>query len=379
MPASIPITPLESAIPPHLQATERKCPMRMPTETYEPPFPANCARFPESTKDLVMAIVGVQYRGDNASTGGDGLEQILGFVKQGGDSKVLPKHFDIASVTDDSGAYNQCMIAYWNERATFEEWRLSSGFDGWWKGLDPKAAGNENRGWFLEIFFPSVDRYETIYSNQLEGKDIEGGGIMGKGVSGLIREHVYWGSMRDRLAISQTDELMGKKLDPAPSHETKDTTKERVRVPGKPNLAVIRSGQDWSQTLPEEHELYTTTMHPVLTEGMNFLARDTGKEIGCYSCRFMDLLDPKSHKDGTEQTFGLAYWDELKSLEDWSKEHQTHLNIFGGFMKYVKRLNFDITLHLYHEVLVLKEEQQWFEYVGCHEETGMLAGLGKRK
>ncbi len=80
-------------------------------------------------------------------------------------------------------------------------------------------------------------------------------------------------------------------------------------------------------------------------------------------------------KTGTEQTFGLAFFDDLASLESWSKEHQTHLNIFGGFLQYARKLNYKLSLHLYHEVLVLKPEQQFFEYVGCHPKTGMVGGL----
>lgn len=360
-------TTLESAIPSHLQV-ERTCPARMPAN-YEPAFPAMCARLPERTTDLVMAIVGVQYQEAKSAKERNGLSHILSFATAKA-TTASPRHFDIAAVTDETGAYNECMIAYWDQKSLFEEWKTESGFSNWWEGLDPKS---QNCGWFQEVFFPSVDRYETLYSNLMNGKEIEGGGSLGTGVSGLIREHVYWGSMRDRLAISQTNELKGKPLDPPAPVDTKN---ERVRVHGKANLAVIRSGQDWSQTSPEEHKLYVETMHPVLIEGMNFL-RDEGKSIGCYCCRLMDVLDPKSKKSGNEMTFGLAYWNELKSLEDWSKEHQTHLNIFGGFLKYVKKLDFNITLHLYHEVLVLQPEQQFFEYVGCHEMTGMLAGLGK--
>jgi hypothetical protein len=33
---------------------------------------------------------------------------------------------------------------------------------------------------------------------------------------------------------------------------------------------IIRSGQDWSDTLPEDRKLYLETMHPVLRKGMNF-------------------------------------------------------------------------------------------------------------
>jgi len=89
----------------------------------------------------------------------------------------------------------------------------------------------------------------------------------------------------------------------------------------------------------------------------------------------MDIVDPETGKADKERTFGLAYFDELASLEKWSKSHKTHLDIFGGFLKYAKRLGSGMTLKLWHEVLVLEPEQQFFEYVGCHGRTGMLGYL----
>ncbi|TKA67830.1 hypothetical protein B0A55_09196, partial [Friedmanniomyces simplex] len=68
----------------------------------------------------------------------------------------------------------------------------------------------------------------------------------------------------------------------------------------------------------------------------------------------------------TDKTFGLAYFDDLSSLEGWSKHHKTHLDIFGGFLKYAGELQGNVSLRLFHEVLVLEPEQQFFEYVGCH-------------
>jgi Haem-containing dehydratase len=336
-------------------------------EGYEPPFPAYCARFPQSVKDVVMAIIGAQHSTVTKAKDSKALSQILSFMK--GTQSSPPQRWDLASVTDAEGAYNEVVIAYWDNIPAFKDWKEGSGFQPWWDSLDPQA---ENNGWFQEVFLPSIDRFETIYSDLMEGRDAEGAGHMRCGMSGLVREHVYWGSMRDRLAASQTDELVGN-AQPS-TNGPQDTTKARIRLPGKQNLAVIRSGQDWSRTSPDERKLYLDTMHPVLIEGMNFL-RDKGGEIGCYSCRFMDVLEPTSMMTGTEQTFGLAYFDDLASLEKWSKEHQTHLNIFGGFLQYAKKLNFDVTLHLYHEVLVLKPEQQYFEYIGCHPKTGMMGGL----
>ena len=362
-------SPTECAIAEHLR-TERTVKARMP-EGYQPPFPAYVARFPQSVKDVVMAIIGAQHHDADKAKDADCLNKIMSFMKQGPESSP-PRHWDLASVKDAVGAYNEVVIAYWDNVPAFEDWRKASGFEEWWGELD---ALKETNGWFSEVFLPSIDRYETVYSDLMEGREPEGAGAMCSRMSGMVQEHVYWGSMRDRLPISQTNEVPGEKAS-APSMPG-DTTKARIRIPGKENLTVIRSGQDWSRTSPDERKLYLDTMHPVLIEGMNFL-RDQGGDIGCYSCRFMDVIDPKSRQTGTEQTFGLAYFDDLASLEKWSKEHQTHLNIFGGFLQYVKKLNFEVTLHLYHEVLVLKPEQQSFEYVSCHSKTGMLGGLKGR-
>jgi hypothetical protein len=111
-------------------------------------------------------------------------------------------------------------------------------------------------------------------------------------------------------------------------------------------------------------------MHPVLIEGMNFL-RDKGQDIGCHTMNLWDIIPPEG-KANQERTFGLGYFEDLAALEKWSKSHQTHVNIFGGFLRYAKKLDNVLSLRLYHEIYVLEEEQQFFEYVGCHGETGML-------
>lgn len=312
-----------------------------------------------------MAILGAQHHKADTQDG-SALLKLISFVRNEAEG-FSPKHWDLASVVDAQGYYNECVIAYWDCKSIFEKWQKASGFEQWWASL----KADSSHGWFSEIFMPSMDRVETVYSDLNEP---EGHGHMRQALSGQIQEHVYWGSMRDRLAASQRDELLGET--PLGNNEIIDTTRSRVNVSGKNNLCLIRSGQDWSKTNPEERKLYLETMHPVLIEGMNFL-RDHGDEVGCYSLRFMNNLDKESHSNDTDQTFGLGYFDDIANLEKWSKDHKTHLNIFGGFMQYVKRLNFDVTLHLYHEVFVLEPEQQFFEYVGCHANTGMLGGLSK--
>jgi Haem-containing dehydratase len=358
---------LESAIPVHLRC-ERTQPIRTPPN-YEPPYPSYSARFPQEMKDVVMAIIGCQYPDSSATSvieARKALKEIMALTASG-PKHAQPRFQDLASVIDQAGAYNVCVIAYWPNVNSWIEWKDGSGFDAWWQQVDQKSKGH---GWFLEVFTPSIDRIETISSYDVRP---EGAAHMVENLSGPVQEHCYWGSSRDRMPKAQTDSLAGEEWVPGKEGNSVSTV-GRVKVSGKSNLVVIRSGQDWSETPPNERKLYEETMHPVLVTGMDFL-RDNGTEVGCYSCRLMDTLDASSMKKGTDRTFGLAYFDDLASLEKWSKEHKTHLDIYGGFHKYAKSLNNDISLRLFHEILVLKPEQQLFEYVGCHAQTGMLKSL----
>jgi aldoxime dehydratase len=44
-------------------------------------------------------------------------------------------------------------------------------------------------------------------------------------------------------------------------------------------------------------------------------------------------------------------------------------------MRIVQELQGQLKLSLYHEVSVLKAEDQYYEYINCHPGTGMLNGL----
>lgn len=355
---------LEPAIPEHLR-TERTIPSKLPPD-YQPPFPAYSARFSEDVRDLVMAIIGVQHS-ETKGPMTDDFKRIVEFVEKS-PKECRPRYWEAASVTDTRGYSNEVAIVYWRSIQDFASWRGDSGFDEWWQSLE---AGGEC-GWFLEAFLPSVDRFETVFSDDVVP---EGAAHMREKSSGQIAEHVYWGSMRDRMPASQTDPLSGEKRSSnGATNDSGDMKTKRVRVQGKQNLAIIRSGQDWSNTTPHEREKYLETMHPVLIRGMDFL-RDEGEEVGCFSCRFMDVVDKSSPGTTTDKTFGLAYFDDLASLEGWSKQHKTHLDIFGRFLQYAQELQGNVSLRLFHEVMVLKPEQQVLEYVGCHDKTGMLAAL----
>lgn len=359
---------LEQAIPAHLQKP-RTCPLSMPP-SYNPPFPGYCARFPTSMSNLVMAIIGAQYPSGKTFDGA-GIEKIKSFITTPPEA-IRPSFWEVTSMTDKHGHYNIAIIAYWPSITLFHSWKTDSAFEEWWQSSDRES---DKHGWFQEVLLPSVDRFETVFSNN---EIPEGAANMRKEISGEMAEHAYWGSMRDRLAAAQNDRLEGEKWNAANETTGNAHDRGRVRVPGKRNLCVIRSGQDWSATLPAERKLYLETMHPVLIKGMSFL-RDEGRAIGCFANNLWDVVDSATYEANLEKTYGLGFFDDLSSLEYWSKSHQTHIDIFVGFLMYAKKLNNVLSLRLFHEIYVLEEDQQFFEYVNCHRDTGMLNAVNAGK
>jgi hypothetical protein len=65
---------------------------------------------------------------------------------------------------------------------------------------------HEEHGWFLEVLSPTVDRFETVFADK---QVPEGAAYMRERVSGELLKHGYWGSMRDRLAVTQDDDVAG--------------------------------------------------------------------------------------------------------------------------------------------------------------------------
>ncbi|KAK2010484.1 hypothetical protein LZ32DRAFT_379007 [Colletotrichum eremochloae] len=165
--------------------------------------------------------------------------------------------------------------------------------------------------------------------------------------------------MRDRLSISQIHELISETAESgATSSPNGDrSSSRRVRVPGKKNLTVIQSGQDWSTTFEEERRLYTKLDAAAASLQGNGLSPLPRRRFRVPPLPVQGGRRPHHGTGGgRDRTFALALFDELASLERWGKGHKTYLRLF-------------------HEVLVLELEQQVFEYVRCHRGTGMLGIL----
>lgn len=346
---------MESAIPEHL-----KCPRTRHTrvsDTYVPPYAAWCARYATMTDQVVMGYIGVQCANDEKLGNLFGefreMQQLLGLPKG-------PRHCDLAHYVDEAGYHTYIAIAYWDSPAVYAEWAAAPQVEQWWASPERLARGY---GYFREVMLPKASHLETIYSAP---DKFEGVATMAEGRSGEILEHGYWGGMRDRLAAAQTDSLVGRGRPDVPPGPSKG---RRVLVRGHENVALIRSGQDWSETEGEEREHFLKKVAPILEEGMIFL-RDKGLSVGCYFNRYVTLVD--SAGKPLEKRFAASLWQSLEHMERWAESHPTHVAIFGTFMRMVQNMNADLRLRLYHEVSVIASSEQSYEYVNCHPGTGLL-------
>ena len=346
---------MESAIPGHL-----KCPRTIPALTPEgfvPPFPATVARFPVEAQQVVMAYIGFQHA---PNTPPETVMQVQQWLASAINSPHGPNHQECARYEDEAGFINYVRIAYWDKPIEFDAWFKLKG-DAWTKEVPHDCmGGNLNElGRFIEVLMPTMDRFEALYSSET----LDGVGHLSEGLSGPTLEHFYWGAVRDRIAASQTDHL---KPGQAPK-VIRDGLQARV-VPQE-NLCLIRSGQDWTLADSDERRLYREDVEPILHSGMVFL-RDEGQAIGCYANRYMTLLNDEG--EPVDKTFGMSWWKSLADLELWAESHPTHVAIFGAALTYLQRLGPDAKLKLYHEVTIVKADQQYFEYFNCHKSTGML-------
>lgn len=344
-----PSNTMESAIPQHLE-TERTCPGRM-RSGHTPPYPSYSSRFGESTSDVICALLGVQSLQPLNHSAAEAARQIWNVC----DAQDGPVSREVATHVDEQGYENRLVVAYWSDRAPFERWfaRHRDGVIGADQSID-------NHGRWIEVIAPSSDEIETLFSADTfpEGS----ARVARSGFSGEILEHGYWGSMRDRMPRAQTDPLDPDGLPVVPEGAG------IVRVQPHGNLALIRSGQDWTNRADEERKDYFSNVEPHLREGMDFLAID-GPSIGCFANRYMTSCDISGNS--LPHSFGLSFWQSLEHLERWAESHPTHLKIFGSAMRFLQE-NVNASLRLSHEVSVVPREKQYYEYNNCHATTGML-------
>lgn len=333
-----------------------RCP-NMPAD-WQPPAPAwRC------TLDQAHGLIVAHFGSQSDRAGPNGLDN---WLEQHRLLEDAPIRIDRAHYRDAAGKHGRLALCYWSDRSRFERWLAAAG--SWWSD-DARLA--EGVGYFSEIYDVPADRFETIWSSP----DAHPIGVRDfLEVEGPMREHGYWGAARDRLAVSADDDLESP-LGSSMTLSTGPTEGVRIEFVPPENLCVIRSGQDWTRCNALERETYFTRVEPALRAGMLFLSQNPTL-TGCLDCRFAQEID--LFGEAIDRTFGLGQFLTLAHLERWSKSHETHLTIFDAFMAMLAQHDFNISLHLYHEVFVTRRDNPAFQYINCHNRTGLLT-LGRQE
>jgi len=186
-------------------------------------------------------------------------------------------------------------------------------------------------------------------------------------MSGTVREHGYWGSARDRIPRSQTDDLVANGTISLKKSQENCTFGRLVSVTPHENLCLLRSGQDWGDTDTLERNFYIEKIVPPLEAGMLEI-RDQGLDFGCLFNRYMHIVEGGEQLD---KTYSLSAWYSISEIEAWVKA-ETHLEIFRAGINHYSTVGGDAKLRLYHEMSIIRAKDQSFEYFNCHPATGML-------
>lgn len=249
----------------------------------------------------------------NGPDNADIVDTLRSELTSGADAPDHLERARIANSDDDTTVF----LGYWTDPDVQRRW-------------EQRCSVLDRVGVHAETAVIPAERWETLHSTP----------EITPGVRGLLTAevtdvHEYWGAARDRIPASAESSLDSEPGEPAAG-----------------NMCLIRSGQIWEHCEDKEREMYFDDVEPHLRAGIDFLAEHP--EIGCISSRF--LHEQTIDGDDLESTSFVGWFTDLKALEDWSKSHPTHLEIFHSFLTMVGKLGAEVRLRLWHEVSVVPAE-----------------------
>jgi aldoxime dehydratase len=355
MPESCPHK-LEDAIPAHLQVAVRTRPLGCPV-SFVPKTVSISSRFDVDVKEIVMLVFGVQTKPVDGAQPPQARVCVLGTIQQALAKVQGPEHFDVCAFKDQCGYQTDQIVAYWKSKAQYDQWQGDLAQDWWFQ----PARITPDVGVYKEEYVIDVRRTETTFSHSHP----EGYSHLASAWSGPTDKHEYYGSARDRIPASQTDALKAT----GTLHVTKNDGAQLVHVTGHDNVCLLRSGQVWKMSCPQEGADQEANLRPALRTAMTDLTMN-GQAKGCYFNRFMAKTSGDKVLDST---LSFSAWRSLADLEQWTRTSREHGQLFALGVQHYDKHGDDAALELYHELYVLPQNAQDYCYYNCHAQTGMLA------
>jgi len=320
-----------------------------------PPYDAYEAKYPAGQAPIPAAFIGIQQRDGDADAARAGLERLFG-------GAAGPVRVERGWHDDTPGTRTHVYWAYWKSDRDFARWQRG-GFADW---LHPGDGQPGPVGRFIETARVPPSRLDTLLASDTEYHGIAK-------LSERVEKtayHGYWGGTRDRIVDSAHDPLTNPEdgaMPDAPRVQARSGQTVSVVMPA--NVCVARGGPNWSAAVGEEREIFLEQVYPAFVAGAHYL-RDNPQEAGCISACLVQEVDA----DGApiERVNMHAYFLSLADLERWTRSHPTHLEIFGRYLKMVRRLGKLPAINLYHEVSVIPQGGLTGSYVDCHPTTGFM-------
>jgi aldoxime dehydratase len=333
----------------------RGIPARRP-EGHVPAAPRFSLRWRHPVPVLVSDYFGLQGAPPGSARAREFVDRMRRWF---GEPNGPPAH-EVMVCTDEARRPATVVVAYWTSLSEHAAWSAGSSWRAWW---DDPARLTEDVGYWRERLVCPYDRHETIYSDP---EYRVGLGRTPNAELAPITTNGYFGAARDRIPLSAIDELDAPTA-PSPPRPGPSGAGRRVSVVVPHNLTVLRSGQFWHDSEPEQAEDYEQNLRAKLDRGMDHL--EGNAHSGCrYLRRMTNLSDDAEPR---RETSVYAVFSSLAELESWSASHETHLEIYRHAIAMKRRYGPRRDVVTWHELFVLPGGTL-FEYLTCADGTGLL-------
>jgi hypothetical protein len=349
---------LENAPAEAISPAERVTPLRKPPG-FKPAVQRWSCQIPPGQSQFRVALFGAEAPDDS----GLARHPLHGWVRQHVVNHAAgPTCLQHARARGAGGTVTHIVCAYWVSEDRFATWTADRDAEAWWQA--PERLCGELGCW-REILRVPRDRQESLY-----WLDFPVGLSLSPDIALYPTPYCgYYGAMSDRLFATAAD-----RLEAAPGAALMRRTGRAgygqhwsVRPPH--NLAVIRGGSSWGFMDVEQHADYEAHLRVPVTNGMDYLAQNP-LPSGCASMRWQRSSNAEGREAPDEHAH--AYFLSLKHLEEWSEHHSSHAAIFSAAIRRYRHYGAANQLRTWHEMYVLPEGGQRFEYLNCHPETGLL-------
>ena len=316
-------------------------------------YPGKTARFGIDVERLIYGIFGVQARSVGAgAAAAAGLRACL-------DAEHGPQHFEHLCYVDEQGAHCEVYLGHWTDNARYKRWRAGEAFSHWWASQPLHGAV----GCWHEVMDVGRDYYQY------------GAGVPQAGGMSALAELVpcdkfgYWGGYRDRVPASVHDDF-APALGAMPARVEHTTLGRRLRIETPDNLCFIREGQGWHEAGAQERAIWQDKMASVVDSWVNTL-REQPAQTGCFSLRFCQELDV-TNQNVMEKQSQLAFLLSLAHIERAARTAHAHLAVKKTFTDMYTEPRFTPRMHIWVEMMIVKQGGLDAEYLNCHPLTGLL-------